>query len=111
MHNINDLSTFKALEQSRLQRNAGALDHFLRADPAVAEQLGLKRIQFETHPALAEQLDEICSLLHVSKREFLESALVDAITQAESRFREVFRQSAGYEFGERPEVDSDGEAA
>lgn len=89
------------MEQARIQRNAGVLDHFLRADPSAAEQLGLKRIQFETHPVLAERLDEVCGLLEVSKREFLEAALVDAVTRAESRFLEVFRESTGRDFGER----------
>lgn len=97
--NIEQLATFKALEQSRLDRNAGLLDHFLRQDGA-AEKLGLKRIQFETHPELADHLDDICRTLDVSKREFMEAALVDAIAKAESQFGDVYRQATGRSYGE-----------
>jgi hypothetical protein len=96
--NIEQLATFKALEQSRQQRNAGLLDHFIRQEGA--EKLGLKRIQFETHPDLADHLDDVCRTLDVSKREFLEAALVDAIAKAEAQFGEVFRQATGHDFGE-----------
>lgn len=98
--NIEQLATFKALEHSRTSRNAGLLDHFLRAEPDTAEKLGLKRVQFETHPDLADELDEVCRLLSVSKREFLESAVVDAIAISREKFGETYKLATGREFGE-----------
>lgn len=97
--NIEQLATFKALEQSRISRNAGLMDHFLREEGA-AEKMGLKRIQFETHPQLADRLEEVCSMLDVSKREFLESAVLDAMSKAEDRFGTIYKQATGREFGE-----------
>lgn len=97
--NIDTLSTFKALEQSRIHRNVTLLDHVLTT-PEAAEQLGLKRIQFESHPAMSERLESICNLLDVSKREFLECAVVDAMTRAEEKFAAVYREATGREFGE-----------
>lgn len=96
--NIEQLATFKALEQSRQDRNAGLLDHFIRQEGS--EKLGLKRIQFETHPSLADHLDDVCRTFDVSRREFLEAALVDAIAKAEAQFGEVYRQATGHDFGE-----------
>lgn len=99
MNNIDQLATYKALEQSRMARNSGLLDSFLR-DPDAAAQIGLKRIQFESHPELVERLENCCGMLDVSKREFLESAVVDAITRAEEKFGTVYREATGHEFGE-----------
>lgn len=98
--NIEQLATFKALEHSRLSRNAGLLDHFIRSDPDSVEKMGLKRVQFETHPALAEDLEDVCHLLDVSKREFMEAALVDAINKAQAQFGDIYKQATGREFGE-----------
>ena len=75
------------------------MDHFLREEGA-AEKMGLKRIQFETHPQLADRLEEVCSMLDVSKREFLESAVLDAMSKAEDQFGTIYKQATGREFGE-----------
>mgnify|MGYP003376790160 CR=1 FL=1 len=99
MRNIEQLATFKALERSRQSRNLGFLDHLLRQDGAV-ENLVLKRIQFETHPGLVDHLDDICRTLDVSRREFLEAAVTDAVTTAQAQFDGVYLQSTGRPYGE-----------
>jgi hypothetical protein len=98
LSNIVQLATFKALEQSRSYRNSGLLDSVLHEDGA-AEKLGMKRIQFEAHPNLANHLDDVCRTLDVSKREFLEAALIDAISKAEAEFGDVYRQATGHSYG------------
>jgi cell division FtsZ-interacting protein ZapD len=94
MNNIDQLATYRALGHIRA---SGGIDHFLRI-PEVAEQLGLKRIQFEARPELVAQLENACVMLDVSKREFLESALVDAIERAEQKFLAVYREATGEDF-------------
>lgn len=99
MKKIDELATFAGLRSARTQRNADFTEAFL-ARPDVQEQLGMKRVQFETVPQLYEHLESICSLLDVSKREFLEGALIDAIRAAEEKFHAVFEEATGREFGE-----------
>lgn len=99
MKKIDEIATFAGLQSARTQRNADLTEMFL-ARPDVQEQLGLKRVQFETVPQLYERLESVCGLLDVSKREFLESALIDAIQAAEDKFHAVFVEATGREFGE-----------
>lgn len=98
MNQIEKLATFKALEQSRLSRNADLLDHFIAVGEG--EKMGLKRIQFESHPSLAERLEQVCNMLNVSKREFLEAAVIDAINRATDGFETIYKEATGREFGE-----------
>lgn len=99
MTKIEILATSKALEHSRLDRNADITDHLLSQQGA-GEKLGLKRIQFEAHPALADSLEDVCNMLNVSKREFLEAAVIDAIDSAQEGFSTIYREATGREFGE-----------
>lgn len=99
MKKIDEIATFAGLQSARTHRNADFTEAFL-ARPDVQEQLGMKRVQFETVPQLYERLEGICGLLDVSKREFLEGALIDAIEAAEAKFHAVFEEATGREFGE-----------
>lgn len=99
MKKIDEIATFAGLQNARISRNSDFLDSFI-SSPDVQQQLGLKRVQFETVPQLYERLESICGLLGVSKREFLEGALIDAIEAAETKFHAVFEEATGREFGE-----------
>lgn len=98
MSKIETLATYKALEQSRNHRNADITEHLLEIHGG--EKVGLKRIQFEAHPVLSDRLDSVCNMLDVSKREFLEAAVIDAIDRAQDGFGSIYRQATGREFGE-----------
>lgn len=98
MNNIEQLATFKALEQSRIHRGADLLESFVTSGQG--QNLGLKRIQFESHPSLAERLENVCTMLDVTKREFLEAAVIDAMERAEQGFCAVYKEATGREFGE-----------
>ena len=100
MSKIETLATYKALEQSRLSRNVEFTDHLLGAEGA-GEKMGLRRIQFEAHPILSDRLETVCNMLNVSKREFLEAAVIDAIDSAEEGFGTIYKQATGHEFGEQ----------
>lgn len=100
MNNIQQMAIFKALDQARIQRGAGIMDLVEKQAGGDLEKMGLKRVQFETHPSVFELLENTCSLLDVSKREFLECAMLDAIANAERIFGETFKDATGLEFGQ-----------
>ena len=97
MNHIDRLATFKALEYTR--SSPELLDAALR-DPESVKQFNLKRIQFEAHSSLVERLESSCSILRVSKREFLEAALLDALGRADEKFDAVFLEATGQTFEE-----------
>ena len=103
MKKIDEIATLAGLQSARTSRNADFVEAFL-GRPDVQEQLGLKRVQFETSPVLYERLEGICGLLDVSKREFMESALIDAIDAADSKFNAVYQEVTGREFGTEAEA-------
>ncbi len=43
---------------------------------------GLKNVCAKVSPQLVEEIDNVCSFLGISKRRFLEAALIDAVAQA-----------------------------
>lgn len=48
------------------------------ADPSI------KQLCAKVHVSLIQDLDEVCALLDMSKRQFIEAALVDALERAHS---------------------------
>ncbi len=93
MNQIERLSAYTALHV--ICRGTSSLDH----DPEAAlRERGVKRIQFEAYPEMVADLDSICNLLNVSKRKFLEAAVIDAIKTAEQKFHDVFLEATGEEF-------------
>lgn len=77
------LIRYKALDQVYSLGNRKILDHFLdQENPVIQEQLGTRKIQFDASPELFKDLEEVVGVLDMSKREFLESALSDALKKA-----------------------------
>ena len=105
--NIETFAKMRALQEVHTSGNQSLLDHFLSGDQAseLRETLKLKRIQFDTNPALFEKLEQICGLLDCSKREFLEMAVVDAIKNAEQSFSETYQAETGEQFGTRMSIE------
>lgn len=100
MNNIEQMATLSALRMARIHRGADGMDMLIQQADGDLQKTGLKRIQFETHPFVFELLEKACDMLSVSKREFMEGALMDAISNSENTFRRTFKDSRGYEFGE-----------
>lgn len=71
----------RTLHRIGVSRNDALLD-------AVADQpeAGLKNVCAKVHPDLSRRIDEVCDLLDISKRRFLESAMVEALEQAYAIF-------------------------
>lgn len=87
MDHITQLATFKALEQTR--SGVGEAIDALFPTPELKERAGLVRIQFESSPQLRAELDEICNAFRISKREFLECAVLDAIKRSYQVFEQI----------------------
>lgn len=78
---LDSLIQYKALDELYKRSNSGLLDHFLR-DPDTVEQLKLKKLQFDVHPELFNDVEMVCSMLDMSKREFLTAATLEALGKA-----------------------------
>lgn len=77
------LIRYKALDQVYSLGNRKLIDHYLdQENPVVLEQLGTRKIQFDASSELFNDLEQVVSVLDMSKREFLESAVSDALKKA-----------------------------
>lgn len=80
---IDSLVTEKSLSLVHLRRNSNLLD--LIDSGAVKVEAGedmIKNVCCKVHVSISDEIDEIVGILGVSKRRFLEAALVDAIASA-----------------------------
>jgi len=98
---LETFATMRALQSVHSSANPGLLDHVLNSSQGddLRETLKLRRIQFDTYPALSDQLESMCNLLNCSKREFLEMAVVDALSKAGDVFFSTYEKETGHEFG------------
>jgi hypothetical protein len=93
--NSETFARMRGLEAAYTSSNSRLLDMV----PEQFRSTALKRIQFDTLPQLSESLDNVCSLLGTSRREFLERAMVDAIERAESAFLDAYKSATGEDYG------------
>jgi len=78
----------KTFDQVLNSSNSDFLDHVLTTQPEEIEQaLALKNVCAKVPAILAEDIDLVCNLLHVSKRQFLELAFIEAVTRAKNIMR------------------------
>lgn len=105
---LESFANMRALQAVHTSTNSHLLDHFLSSNQAdeLRETLKLRRIQFDTHPSLCDELDSVCNLLDCSKREFMEMAVIDALTKAKTVFFETFEKVGGREYG-APDIQND----
>ncbi len=75
------LVRYKALDHLYSLGNRKLLDRFLE-DPAMQDQLGTRKIQFDAISETFSDLEEVVGILNMSKREFLEAAVSDALEKA-----------------------------
>jgi alkylhydroperoxidase family enzyme len=80
---VNALATEKALAFKRRLRGAD-LANLVAADERGRDML--KNVCAKVTPDLAEEIDQVCDLLDVNKREFLEAAFIDAVGRAKAIF-------------------------
>lgn len=95
--NLEQFAQMRALESAYTSTNRAFVDHLVKNDPNVAEQL--KRIQFDCAPFLADELEKVCGLLQCSKREFMEGAVVEALDRAQKAYFGTLERVAQEEAG------------
>ena len=91
----------RGMQTAHDMTNQPLLDHVLNSaetGPKIRDEVLTKRIQFDTTPTLYSKLENVCSLLDCSKREFLEMAVFESIENAETIFQSAFQQVSGQTF-------------
>lgn len=87
---LQQFAQMRALENAYTSTNQGFVDHLLNEDERTGgklrQELKLKRIQFDAVEFLAEDLDKVCGLLDISKRQFLEGALAEALERVKASY-------------------------
>lgn len=98
---LTQFAQMRGMTQAYDSKGTAFVDHFLNGEQGdqIREELKLKRIQFDTAAQLSTELENVCSLLECSKREFLEMAVWDAIDRAKASFFASYEEVAGHEFG------------
>lgn len=98
--NIENFAKMRAFQMAHTAGNPALLDHFLEGDQGdeVREKILTKRLQFDTTPELYSKVEQLCTLLECSKREFLEMAVSDALAKAWVVFEDSFKEASGQEF-------------
>lgn len=85
---IDRLVTYNTLRH--MDGNSFLLDQLLEKDDSVP----LKNVCAKVHPDLADEIDGICGLLSISKRSFLEAAMIEAINKA----KEIMEREGLHEY-------------
>lgn len=73
----------KAYEMKNSLANNDLLD-MLEKSGSIPETLQLKNVCAKVSTELSDQLDDVCHLLSISKRRFIEAALIEALKTARS---------------------------
>lgn len=100
----------RALEAAHIDTNQDALDYLLKRDSQSAEVVGAllsKRLQFDTVPEIYELVEKKCRLLNCSKRQFLEMAVLYAVSRADAVYRSTYEEAAGRPPGEPVDDESE----
>ncbi|RYF39505.1 MAG: hypothetical protein EOO38_23190 [Cytophagaceae bacterium] len=83
--NFDDLIRYKALHLKYTTTNMGFID--LMLDPkqtGVTGNLPMKNVCAMIHQNLFDRLSDTCALLDISKRSFIEMALIEALNKADA---------------------------
>jgi hypothetical protein len=100
---LEHFAQMRALQSAYISTNQTFLDQLLSEDEKSAgtlrQEMSLKRIQFDTSPALVDELEKVCDLLECSKRQFLEGAVVDALDRAKQAYFKTLSEVGGDEAG------------
>lgn len=98
--NLETFAQMRGLQAAHTSGNTQFLDHILASEQGdeVRAKFLTKRIQFDTRPELFAELENVCSLLDCSKREFLEMAVCDALKRAVEVFGESYQGATGHDF-------------
>lgn len=101
--NLKQYATMRGYETAHYMTNAPVLDSMLQSADGdrIREEAKLKRLQFDCSADLYDRVEQVCSKLECSKREFLEMAVAEAIALANEVWDEALTSAADPEVLER----------
>lgn len=79
---FDDLIRYKALHLKYASNNQGLLDMVINGDLSVTANIPMKNVCAMITQELFDDLTGTCALLDISKRTFIESAIVEALAKA-----------------------------
>lgn len=85
---LDEFLTYHLLERKFSSTNSEFFDYFLANDSKAGDQI-TKNVCAKLSIPLSERIDEVCEMLGVSKRRFIETALIQAINRSEELFDEI----------------------
>jgi len=87
--NLDDLLRLKALEMKRLASGGGDVQDRIIDDLLKRDGGEFRNMCAHISPQLYSEIENICESLDVSKRRFVEGALIDAVKRATAIVEEV----------------------
>ena len=79
--NLNRMLTTGALK--RMDTNTSIVDLVSKEDDSFDRQLQLKNLCAKVSKELSDEVDSMCAFLDISKRRFIEAAIIEALRQAD----------------------------
>lgn len=109
--NLENFAKMRGLQEAHTSSNSDFVDHLLNGEQGqeLKSTVLNKRLQFDCHTELYEEVEQMCSLLHCSKRQFLEMAVCDALSKAEDIFMAAFKEGSGRDFFDVYGVNKEGQ--
>ena len=97
---LTQFAQMRGFESAYQSGNPQILESILNSEQGdeVRSKFLTKRLQFDCVPELHAEVEETCSLLHCSKREFLEMAVRDGLDKGQTIFMDSFKEVDGREF-------------
>lgn len=101
---LDALVTEKTLAAMSVGRNAEVLDWVLDGGDG---NFPVKNVCAKVAPQLSDEIDNICGVLSISKRRFLEAAFIDAVKRAHTIMRDEGLWEVLNEAGQATPVEQD----
>jgi predicted transcriptional regulator len=91
MNQLTELLMYRALhfKQGGMSGSDAIIEHFVEKDGDVIDKLQLKNVCAKVSQQLADRLDNMCNVLDLSKRRFIESAIINALDEADRVCAEI----------------------
>jgi hypothetical protein len=89
MNQLTELLMYRALHFKQSGRNDIIVDHMLATDSEAINKLQIRNVCAKVSNELADRLDNMCGLLDISKRRFVEAAIINALDEADRVVSEV----------------------
>ena len=89
MNPLQELLYQKALTYKQLTKKGTTNDHFFESLFEGADSKIVKNVCAKISVPLSDELDNVCGLLNITKRQFIESAIVHALDESKNVMREL----------------------